>query len=122
MLVVLIIRDDRPLSRIGVQKHNSALIWAQRLVRLVLELDENLMRKEAFLWAVIQLRIWGNISEDSLMIPTCSALSDSGIVAFDRDTGFKKDSMGGMFLSLLLTNATSLVLSGTKMVLDLLAY
>ena len=72
--------------------------------------------------AVIQLRIWGNISEDSLMIPTCLALSDSGIVAFDRDTGFKKDSIGGMFLSLLLTNATSLVLSGTKMVLDLLAY
>ena len=53
MLVVLIIWDDSPLSRIGVQKHNSARIWAQRLVTLVLELDENLMSEKAFLWAVI---------------------------------------------------------------------
>ena len=121
MLVVLIIRDDRPLSRIGVQKQNSARIWAQRLVRLVLELDENLMSEDAFLWAVIRFSIWGNISKDSLMIPTCLALSESGILAFDRDTGFKKDSMGRMFLSLLLTNAISLVLSGTK-VLVLLVY
>ena len=80
------------------------------------------MREEAFLWAVIRLRIWGNISVDSLMTPTCSALSESGILVFDRDTGFRKDSIGGMFLSLLLTNAISLVLSGTKMVFDLLAY
>ena len=114
-------RDDRPLRRIGVQKHISALTWAQRLVRLVLEQDEYLMRKDAFLWAVIRFRIWGNISDDSLIMPTCSALSESGIGTFDRDTGFKKDSMGGIFLSLLLTNATSLVLSGTKIVLDLLA-
>ena len=44
------------------------------------------------------------------------------MVAFDRDIGFKKDSMGGICLSLLLTKATSLVLSGTKIVLDLFAY
>ena len=80
------------------------------------------MREEAFLWAVIRLRIWGNISVDSLMTPTCSARSESGILVLDRDTGFRKDSMGGMFLSLLLTKAISLVLSGTKIVFDLLAY
>ena len=121
MLVELIMRDDRPLRRIGVQKHISALTWAQRLVRLVLEQDEYLMRKDAFLWAVIRFRIWGNISDDSLMIPTCSALSDNGIWVFDKDTGLRKDSIGGMYFSLLLTNATSLVLSGTKTVLVLLA-
>ena len=40
----------------------------------------------------------------------------------DRDTGLRKASIGGMFLSLLLTKATSLVLSGTKIVFDLAAY
>ena len=48
MLVVLIMRVERPLKRIGVQKHISALTWAQRLVSLVLEQDEYLMRKDAF--------------------------------------------------------------------------
>ena len=115
-------REERPLKRIGVQKHISALTWAQRLVRLVLEQDEYLIRKEAFLWAVIQFYIWGNTSDESLMTPTCSALSDNGIGVFDRDTGFKKDSMGGIYLSLLLMDATSLVLSGTKIVLVNLAY
>ena len=119
---MLIIRDERPLKRIGVQKHISALTWAQRLVRLVLEQDEYLMRKEAFLWAVIRFNIWGNTSDESLMTPTCSALLDKGMMVFDRDIGFKKDSIGGIYLSLLFTNATSLVLSGTKTVLVLLAY
>ena len=48
MLVVLIMRVERPLKRIGVQKHISAHTWAQRLVRLVLEQDEYLIRKDAF--------------------------------------------------------------------------
>ena len=66
--------------------------------------------------------MWGNISDESLIIPTCSALLDKGMVAFDRDIGFKNDSIGGIWLSLLLTKATSLVLSGTKIVLDRFAY
>ena len=74
------------------------------------------------MWAVIRLRIWGKISVDSLMTPTSSAQSEIGILVLDRYTGFRKDSMGGMFLSLLLTKAISLVLSGTKIVFDLLAY
>ena len=115
-------KEDRPLSKIGVQKHVSAQMWAQRLVTFVWELEENLMREEAFLWAVIRLRIWGNISVDSLMTPTCSAWSESGILELDKDTGFRKDSIGGIFLSLLLTKAISLVLSGTKIVFDQLAY
>ena len=122
MLVLLIMREERPLKRIGVQKHISALTWAQRLVRLVLEQDEYLMRKEAFLWAVIRFNIWGNISDESLITPTCLALLDNGIDVFDSNIGFKKDSMGGIYLSLLLMDATSLVLSGTKIVLDLFAY
>ena len=44
-----ITRVDRPLSRIGVQKHVSAQMWAHKLVTLVWELDENLIREEAFL-------------------------------------------------------------------------
>ena len=44
------------------------------------------------------------------------------MVASDSDTGFKNDSIGGICLSLLLTKATSLVLSGTKIVLDRFAY
>ena len=52
----------------------------------------------------------------------CSALLDKGMVAFDRDIGFKNDSIDGICLSLLLTKATSLVLSGTKIVLDRFAY
>ena len=122
MLVLLITREERPLKRIGVQKHNSALMCAQRLVRFVSEQDEYLIRKEAFLWAVIRFKIWGEISDESLMTPTCSALLDKGMVAFDKDIGFKNDSIGGICLSLLLTKATSLVLSGTKIVLVLLAY
>ena len=55
-------------------------------------------------------------------MPTCSAFWEIGIRVFNRDTGFKKASIGGIFLSLGLTNATSLVLSGTKIVLDLTAY
>ena len=122
MLVLLIMREERPLKRIGVQKHISALMCAQRLVRFVSEQDEYLMRYEAFLWAVIRLSIWGKMSNESLIIPTCSALLDRGIVALDRDTGFKNDSIGGMFLSLLLVKATIFCLSGTNMVLDRLAY
>ena len=71
---------------------------------------------------MIRFSIWGNISDESLIIPTCSALLDKGMVAFDRDNGFKNDSIGGICLSLLLTKATSLVLSGTKIVLDHFAY
>ena len=56
------------------------------------------------------------------MTPTCSALLESGILVLDRDTGFRKASIGGIFLSLLLTKAISLVLSGTKIVFDLVAY
>ena len=122
MLVLLIMREERPLKRIGVQKHNSALMCAQRLVRLVSEQDEYLIRYDAFLWAVIRLSIWGKMSNESLIIPTCSALSDRGIVALDRETGFKKDSSGGICFSLLLTKATNLVLSGTKIVLERFAY
>ena len=103
-----------------MQKHISALICAQRLVRLVLEQEEYLIRYDAFLWVVILIKIWGKISDDSLIIPTCSALSDNGIGVFDKETGLRKDSIGGMYFSLLLTNATSLVLSGTKIVLVLL--
>ena len=66
--------------------------------------------------------IWGNISDESLIIPTCSAFWEIGIRVLDRDTGLRKASIGGIFLSLGLTNATSLVLSGTKIVLDLTAY
>ena len=71
---------------------------------------------------MILFKIWGEMSEDCLTTPTCAALSDSGIRVLDNDTGFKKDSMGGIYLSLLSTNATNLVLSGTKIVLVLLAY
>ena len=56
------------------------------------------------------------------MTPTCSALLESGILVLDKDTGFRKDSNGGIFLSLLLTKAISLVLSGTKIVFELLVY
>ena len=38
--------------------------------------------------------MWGKISEDCLITPTCSALSDSGIRVLDNDIGFKNDSMG----------------------------
>ena len=122
MLVLFIMREERPLKRMGVQKHNSALMCAQRLVRFVSEQDEYLMRYEAFLWAVIRLSIWGKISNESLIMPTCSALLDIGMVALDRDTGFKNDSIGGICFNLLLTKATSLVLSGTKIVLERYAY
>ena len=44
-----ITKEDRPLSKIGVQKHVSARMCAHRLVTLVWELEENLMREEAFL-------------------------------------------------------------------------
>ena len=115
-------REERPLKRMGVQKHNSALMCAQRLVRFVSELDEYLIRYDAFLWAVIRLSIWEKLSNESLIIPTCSALFDRGIVASDRETGFKKDSIGGICFNLLLMKATSLVLSGTKIVLDRFAY
>ena len=80
------------------------------------------MREEAFLWAVIRSIIWAKMSVDSLMTPTCSALLESGILVLDRDTGLRKASIGGIFLNLLLTKATSLVLSGTKIVFDLAAY
>ena len=40
----------------------------------------------------------------------------------DRDKGFKKASIDGIFLSLGLTNGSSLVLSETNIVLDLTAY
>ena len=43
-------------------------------------------------------------------------------MVLDRDTGFRNASIGWIFLSLLLTKATSLVLSGMKMVFDLAAY
>ena len=56
------------------------------------------------------------------MTPTCSALSESGILVLDKDTGFRKDSVGGIFFSLLLTKAISLVLSGMKIVFHLAAY
>ena len=59
---------------------------------------------------------------ESRITPTCSALEEIGIVVFESFTGFKNDSMGGRYLSLLSTNATNLVLSGTKNVLVLLAY
>ena len=51
-----------------------------------------------------------------------SAFWEIWILVLDKDTGFKNDSMGGMFLSLLLVKATNFALSGTNMVLDLLEY
>ena len=56
------------------------------------------------------------------MTPTCSALLEIGILVLDRDTGFRNASIGGIFLSLLLTKGISLILSGTKIVFDLAAY
>ena len=44
MLVVLILSDGNPLNRTGVQKDISALIFAYKLVKLVLEHEAYLMR------------------------------------------------------------------------------
>lgn len=66
--------------------------------------------------------MWRKIYEESPKRPTYSAFWNIGILVLDKDTGFKNDSMGEMFVSLLLVKATNFVLSGTNIVLDLFAY
>ena len=80
----------------------------------------NLIRATYFLWDAIRFRICGKIDKGSLIMPTCSAEVDWDILCPAREIGKVCSSTGGMCCECLLTNANSLVLSGTKMVLDFL--
>ena len=122
MLVLSRTKGAIPLNNIGAPKTSSDLTDANRLVLFISPQPAKRKIELAFLWAEILSMIWGVMEDASLTIPTWSAEGDRGIGILEIVIVVRADSMGGRWASLLWTNATSLVFSGSKIVLDLVAY